>query len=398
VKFLIINQFCAPDPAPTGQLLADLARALAARGHSVTVLCARAAYAAADAPADLPAGITVRRLWGLPFARSAAARLLSYDSFYLGALFRSLFGARPDVVVTLTTPPLLSLVGTLAKQFRGSRHFIWEMDVYPDIAVALGVFRPHSLLTRVSGGLADWSRRRADGIIALGECMRDRLLARGIPPERIHVAENWADGDLIRPQPRPAAGPLTILYSGNLGLAHDTGTLAAALAALGADARFRFVFAGGGPRRPWLEEFCAARNLANVAFLPYQPARRMSAHLGACDVGLVTQNPATLGCVVPSKTYPLMAAGRPVLFVGPRRATPALLVERFRCGWQIGPGDAVGLIALLELLAASPELVREAGARAREAFAAHYDRAPGVGRLCYILTAGPAARELARKT
>ena len=359
MKVLLLNQFFAPDPAPTGQLAADLARHLAAQGHHVTIVCARKSYS----------------------GRSShhAVRLASWLSFYAGAAWRSL-RARPDLVVTLTTPPLLPLIGTLLKKLRKSRHFIWEMDVYPDVAVALGVLPPRSLLTRATGALADYSRRHADAIIALGPCMRDRLIARGIPASQIQVAENWADGTRIRPQPFPS-GPLTVLYSGNLGMAHDVDTIATAMRRLASDDTVRFVFAGAGSRRKALEDLC----LPNVTFLGYQDASRLSDHLAACHIGLVTQNPATLGCVVPSKVYALMAAARPILFIGPRDATPARIIEKTRCGWQIDPGDSDSLLSLLHLLAADPALIRQAADRAHQAFLTHYDLPKGVAGICAIL-------------
>ena len=138
------------------------------------------------------------------FSRGKIRRVVSYASFMGGAAWNALRAPRADVVVTLTTPPLVSLLGTALKIMRGSRHYSWEMDVYPDIATDLGVFRKDGPVDRVVGLLADWSRRRADGIIALGEDMKERLIARGIPAERIHVCENWADGDEIRPAPMPA--------------------------------------------------------------------------------------------------------------------------------------------------------------------------------------------------
>jgi colanic acid biosynthesis glycosyl transferase WcaI len=117
----------------------------------------------------------------------------------------------------------------------------------------------------------------------------------------------------------------------------------------------------------------------------YRPYDDLARSFGACHVGLVTQKAATLGSVVPSKTYGLMAAGRPILYIGPREATPARIISRFRCGWQIDPGDAAGLIAILQLLAANPGLVREAGERGRKAFLHQYDLPMGVARICSIL-------------
>ncbi len=456
----LLNQFFPPDSAPTGQLLADVASQLAAEGQPVTVVCARPSYAGLaravsrrDAAADPRlAAVRVVHTPAPPFGRSHAARLASWASYYAGALWRAL-RSESGVVLTLTTPPLLGVAGYLAHRLRRARHFIWEMDLYPDVAVALNTFRPGGLAERFTGLVADFTRRRADGIIVLGPCMRDRLIARGIPPHLIHVIHNWAP-DGIRPRPMPP-GPLTVLYSGNLGAAHDAHTIALAMRALGgagapacdpaprpvqprpspvnglyqgtasfvpppsdanglyqgttsvvpiaskedpgfspcAPPRFRFVFAGGGPRRAGLERFCRDNAVANVEFLPYQDGERMAAHLAACHIGLVTQIPETLGCVVPSKTYPLMAAGRPILFIGPPESTPARIIDRFDCGWHLPPGDPEPLVDLLHLLADHPELVAEAGRRARHAYETHFTREIAVNKITEILTT-PVARPL----
>jgi glycosyltransferase involved in cell wall biosynthesis len=280
---------------------------------------------------------------------------------------------------------VLGLLGSLIKMVTGARHFIWEMDVYPDIAVDLDVMNPRSWLTQAMGAAFDYSRRRADGVIALGECMRKRLIRRGIPGGRIHIAENWADGRQIHPASLPGTERLRILYSGNLGLAHDVETIRIAIRHYGSDTRFHFAFAGAGPQRAALESFCREHQVANASFVGYRPYGDLAQGLGDCHVGLVTQKPATLGSVVPSKTYGLMAAGRPILYIGPREATPALIIGRFRCGWQIDPGDTDALITLLEFLAGNPALVVEAGARGRNAFLQHYDLPIGVARICSIL-------------
>jgi glycosyltransferase involved in cell wall biosynthesis len=80
-----------------------------------------------------------------------------------------------------------------------------------------------------------------------------------------------------------------------------------------------------------------------------------------------------------------MAAGRPVLYIGPRRATPAQIIEEFRCGWRIDPGDANSLLALLDLLARDPQLIARAGERARAAFESRFDLDSGVSRIVNIL-------------
>ena len=387
MKTLLLNQFFPPDFAPTGRLLSDVVCEIDAQGHEAEVICARTSYAgaASGTRTQLPSRVRVRRVPCLPFGRSRAARLLSYVSFYLGALWCSLWSARCDVVVTMTTPPLLSLIGTLLKRLRGARHYIWEMDLYPDVAVALGVLSSRSPLTRALQALATYSRRKADGVIVLGPCMRDRVLRQMVPAAKIRIAENWADGALIRPRPFPPPGRLVVLYSGNLGLAHDIDTIAAAMEALREDDRIHFVFAGGGARRRELEDLCSRAGITNIDWQPYQDWDSLGAHLAACHIGLVTQAPVSLGTLVPGKIYALLAAGRPLLFVGPKDATAARIIEQFGCGWQIDAGDAQSLTDLLVLLVARPELVDAAGGRARRAFLANYDLPAGVATVLGIL-------------
>jgi putative colanic acid biosynthesis glycosyltransferase WcaI len=275
-------------------------------------------------------------------------------------------------------------LGTLLKNFRGSRHFIWEMDVYPDIAVCLNVLKSRSVVTRLIGAFADFSRKRADGIIALGEDMKARLVARGIPEHKVFVVENWADGREIVPAPFEE-GPLVVHYSGTFGLAHEQHTIAEAMRQLRSDNRFRFVFAGGGARRVRLEEFCWAEGIRNSEFRSYASRSELGRSLAEGHVGLVTQIPETAGAIVPSKTYGIMAAGRPMLYVGPQGATPARVLERHGCGWRIEPGDVAGMVQLLKRLEQDRDLVREAGARARRAFEKYYDRPMGVMRILSIL-------------
>ena len=382
MRILIINQFFWPDTAATGQLLSDLTRVVDPENHVVTVFCGAAQYGSVNTGSPPP--VEIVRLGRIDFSRVRLRRLLSYGSFFLGAAVRAVRTPKPDIVLTLTTPPLVSLLGTLVKQLRGVRHFVWEMDLYPDIAVDLRVLRPRSLTTKLIGWLADFSRKRADGIIALGEDMKARLVARGISEEKIVVAENWADGDEITPHPFQD-GPLVVHYSGTLGLAHEQHTVREGMRRLRGNRSFRFLFVGGGACHPVLEQFCRTNDVDTAEFRPYTKRCGLSTNLAEGHVGLVTQIPQTLGSIVPSKIYGIMAAGRPILFIGPRESTPARIIQQHGCGWHIDPGDSDSLVRLLQQLEGDRDLVKKAGARARDAFEKHYEKSLGAGRLLSIL-------------
>lgn len=390
MRILLLNQFFWPDSAATSQLLTDVARGLAERGHEVHAICAEPGYAIQD-ETDRPQ-TQIHRIPSVRFVRGPLGRVASYASFFLGSAWRGMRTPRPDLVVTLTTPPLLSLVGNLVKFLRGSKHFIWEMDIYPDVAVDLQYVPAGGIFDRVVGRLADFSRKRSDGILALGPCMRNRLLKRGLPDSKIFVADNWADSRIIHPAPWPEpSAPLTLLYSGNFGLAHDIDTISEAIASLKGDERFRFIFAGGGARRKELESLCRERHIDSVEFRPYSSKTALGESLGSGHIGLITQQTTCLGSVVPSKVYGLLAAGRPVLFIGPEESTVAQIIKRFDCGWHVNCKDTVSLMALLRTLWENRTLIEQAGYRARQAFLQHYDLPHGVSRICQLIGALPKA-------
>ncbi len=391
MRILLLNQFFWPDSAATSQLLTDLARELATRGHEVIAVCGSSVYASGESSGEVPA-VEIRRAPAIPFGRGTLARVLSYGSFLGSACWAGLTSRKPDLVLSLTTPPLLPLVGALLRATRGSRYWIWEMDVYPDVAVALGYLPEGGIAQRVIGAVADLARRKSDGILVLGECMRNRLLRRGIDGALLHIADNWADSREIEPVPFPEGERLRVLYSGNLGLAHDIDTVREAMLALRNEPTVHFDFAGGGSRRKALESWCAEQAIAGVEFRKYTSRESLGESLGRGHIGLVTQRPDCLGAVVPSKVYGLMAAGRPILFIGPKEAQPNRIIQQFRCGWQIDCGDSTGLADLLRTLAINRDQVREAGLRGRHAFLDNYDLPQGVRRIVDLLEGMPAVR------
>jgi colanic acid biosynthesis glycosyl transferase WcaI len=386
MRILLINQFFWPDSSATSQMLTDLARGLAVRGHEVYSISAHGGYAPPDHGTAPP--VKMHYVKALPFARGKMGRTLSYASFYVAAAWRALTLPKMDMVFTLTTPPLLSLLGNATKMLRGSRHFIWEMDMYPDVAVDCGYFKSGGIADRTTGTLADWSRRHADGIIALGECMRDRLVARGTPENKIFISYNWADSSAISVLPfQYQADQFVVLYSGNLGLAHDLDTIFGAMRNLREDHRFHFIFVGSGGRRAELAKFAETENITSIELRPYVERVNLGESLAVGDIGLVTQRDVCCGSVVPSKVYGLMAAGRPVLFVGPANAMPARIIRQYECGWNVRCGDIDSLTSLLLHLHAHPNEVRAAGARGNQAFLEHFDLPLGVARIAEILGA-----------
>ncbi len=193
MRIVLLNQFFWPDAVATSQILTDVACPLA-EDHEVTAICGGSAATFRNSGSVLRGGISVVRTKTFGFTHTKIGRIVSYLSYLLGAIWHGLLVQKPDMYVTLTTPPLLPIIGSVLSSLRRARHVLWEMDIYPDIATDVYFLKKNGMIDRLTGAVLDWSRKRADTIVVLGEDMKARLLARGIPESNIRVVENWADG------------------------------------------------------------------------------------------------------------------------------------------------------------------------------------------------------------
>jgi len=394
MRVLLLNQFFHPDLAATAQLATDLAEDLVVAGFEVTALAAQGSYLGGQ---RLPArenykGVRIERARCTSLGKgSFAHRLLDYGTFYASAAARALATGRYDAVLAMSTPPLVAAIGALRRALRGTRFVYWLQDVYPELAVEFGVFRRHSLAALAFDAASRWTLRRADAVVVLGDAMGERVRRKGVAPERVHVVPNWADEQAIRPVPREENafrrvhgldGKRVVLYSGNMGRAHDVTTLLDAARLLRAEPDLVFLFIGDGAKRAEVE--AAARELPSIRLMPYQPRQLLAESLSAGDVHVVTQASFTLGLMEPSKLYGAMAAGRPVLYVGPAEAEAARTVLREEIGAVFAPGDAAGVARSVgDLLTRGAAM----GRRARERFEQAYVRSVRTAQVASIVRA-----------
>jgi glycosyltransferase involved in cell wall biosynthesis len=354
-RLLFVNRYFHPDHSATSQMLSGLAFHLAERGRNVTVVTSRQRYD--DPRAKLPArettgGVAVRRVWSTRFGRGfLPGRAVDYATFYVSAFFALLQNAsRDSTIVALTDPPLISVVAALAAMLRRATLINWTQDLFPEVAEALGM-RALRVLRRAR----DWSLRRAQTNVALGDAMAARL------PNAI-VIHNWADAALHPidiPHDRFVVG-----YSGNLGRAHDAQTMLAAIRKLRDNGAIEFVITAGGAQLKAIR----AEQLPNVRFGGYAPRERLSESLSAADVHLVTLLPALEGLIVPSKFYGVLAVARPVLFVGAADGDLARIIQSHDCGYVIEPGDGDALAACIGELANDRDRARAMGQRGRRLY------------------------------
>ncbi len=285
---------------------------------------------------------------------------------------------RPDIIIAETDPPLLGALGALLK-WRWNCRLVYNVrDLYPDIAIANGALKSRFLL-----GLLEranrLSYRSADCIIVLGEDMRQRLLAKGVAPEKIALVPDWVDCRNIRPMPsshfrRQFGQSFVVMYSGNLGLSQQLETVLDAAGRLRDDSRIRFILIGEGARKQWLIDRARQLGLRNLDFLPYRPREELAESLSAGDLHLVPLFPGAAGCIVPSKIYGILAAGRPFVAIMEDSAEIARLARENSIGFVVQPGDADGLARTIRQAAGRPAELAAMGVRARQLAEQRFDR------------------------
>ena len=395
MRVLLLNQYYAPDEAATAQLLSDLGAGLAEAGHEVIAVCGNRGYF--DPDRHYPAretidGVEVRRVRTIGMGgRGRLRRLFDYLSFYIGATFAVLTTPRSDVIVALSSPPLLVALGALVAKLRSGRLVYWLMDLYPDIAVALDVLPAEGALTRLLDRFSCVLIRDASSVVVLGEDMKDLLLAK---VERDYeVIENWTDGAAIVPLPveehpwrkdESDAKPL-LLYSGNMGLAHEFDTFLDAMELLPVADRPRLAFVGGGARRDKVQEELMRREIREVTFDPWTPREELGLGLTWGDAHLITLDPAVVGMLVPSKVYGVLAAGRPTLYIGPLRGTVFDRLREEGSGDCFEVGDREGVAGWLRRFTHGQLPLTEMGRAARQTFERNHDRSIGVARFIEVI-------------
>jgi glycosyltransferase involved in cell wall biosynthesis len=300
-----------------------------------------------------------------------------------------------DTVVLLTNPPMFAALGLLLRRLRGERFVYVVMDLYPDIATKSGFLREDSFTTHFLRWVTRRTIRGADRVIVLGACMEARVLAYGGRAERVEVIRNWADDEMIRPVAadgnpfRAEQGwgrKFVVMYSGNMGVAHRFDDILEVARRRRADTDLVFAFIGDGVRRKEIEAFRERHGLENVCLLPYQSADRLALSLGAGDVHFVSLRDGFEGLVVPSKSYGIMAAARPILYQGGRSGEIARMVLEHGIGEVVAEGDADALERVIVTLRDDPERAARLGCRAREVLQRDYSRDAALARYRRVLS------------
>lgn len=373
MRILLLNEYFPPDTSATAKMAAAVVDELA-RHHQVTVLCGRPSYDPLELHPfyfwrrERRGNLVVERVGSTTFARHRMRqRLFNYLSYVMLSVPRALF-IRTDVVVAMTDPPFEGIVGAFVAWLK-RRPFVYNIrDLYPEMAISGDIVRPARWL-KFWERLHRWALGRSARVVVLGEDTAERIKGKRIDPARIVVVRDGAE----RPTAHPATNhPVTrdvrsgyafvVLHAGNLGFYGAWDTIVKAAQSLNGDG-VGFVFVGDGAMKPQI--VASANGCKAIRFLPFRPANEVPYVLAAGDLHLLTIRRGLEGVVVPSKLYPILAAGRPVLALAPEESDAARIVRRSGCGVVADPDDPTSVVKLVRELSQNPHRIAAMSAQAR---------------------------------
>ena len=381
---IVLCPHFAPDTAPTGDVITRIVHEFVAENRKVHVVTSLPWYRTHAIETGWT-GRLVRRektAWGSiirvhPFPGKSKSNLLrraiGFGAFSAIAGVCTVFAGgvhrRPAAVISMSPPLTLGLTGWLASRIRRCPSVFNIQDVFPDAAIETGAIT-NARIIAVSRWLERVSYQRSDAVVVLSEDLRTNVLAKIAPKHqhKVHVIPNFVDSDRITPRDRMTSyrdelrigTEPVVMYAGNVGYSQSLTMMLHAAREL---PEVTFVINGDGAARTDLER--EAVGLSNIRFSGYQPAERVPEVLATADVHVVPLRTGLGAVSVPSKTYSILAAGRPVVAAIDAGTEVTRILEQSSAGVSVAPDDPVAFTEALRAMVNSGSAATEAGARGR---------------------------------
>lgn len=379
-RLWVITELYYPEETSTGYYLTRIAEGLAA-SYKVHVLCGQPNYSARgklSPKREKHKGVEIYRAWGTTLDKNVIFfRLINMLTLSCAVFLKALRNfQKGDRILVVTTPPSLPFIAALASIVRGASYVLLIHDNYPEILVAVGKAGSGSMLVKILNFFNRILYKYAAKIIVVGRDMRElierKTLGLEIPIEYI---PNWAELEQVEPSDRTAnellkelgiTDKFVFLYAGNMGHPNDLESIVKCAEELKNNEELHFIFLGAGVKRKWLEREIKTKNITNVTLLEPRPRKEQNIFLNACDVALVSLIEKMHGVSMPSRTYNILAVGKPILALTEKESELARVIEEDEVGWVVPPGKPDTLLLVIESLKDKSSDISEMEKRARK--------------------------------
>lgn len=382
-RLWVVTELYYPENNQTGYYMTGIAEGLTEK-YDVKVICGQPNYAARGTRApkkDFYKDVEIFRVWSTTLNKDVLPfRLINMLTQGAAMFIKSLtkFNTNEDVLV-VSAPPTLPFVTALAAKLRRADYILIIQDKYPETLAAVGKLKSDSLFYKTLNRFNSWLYNGAKKIIVVGRDMRElvnlQLKNNGTGKTPVEVIQNWASLEEVEPIERrnnkilrelDLLDKFVFLYAGNMGHPQDIESIIECAKKLNNDDRFHFLFIGSGVKRKWLEREVSGNSLKNTTILEPKPRSEQRLFLNACDVGLVPLIKGMRGTAMPSRTYNLLAAGKPVLALTEKNSEVARVIEEDRVGWFVPPSEPEQLLQMIYKIYEERDKIPEMAIRARK--------------------------------
>ena len=388
----ILTEVYYPEEISTGYYMTSIAEGIAAE-RKVTVITGQPKHMSRGLRApkhEIRSGVEIIRTRGTTLNKNVLLfRLINMLTIGMSTFLQSVRRfQRGDHVLVVTAPPSLPVTTTLAALIKGASFTLLVQDSYPEILIAVGAVKKDSFFVNVVNFFNRWVYKYASNIIVMGRDMNELFVKKtaGLDVPIVTIP-NWGDIESVHPTQREnnqllkelgVSDKFVLMYAGNIGYPTDVETIIECAARVVGREEFHFVFIGDGAKKKWLVDRVNELSLANVTILDYRPREEQIVFLNACDIGLVALIKGMWGTAMPSRTYNIMAAGKPIIALTDDGSELAQVIDEDRIGWHIPPGDAGHLLEVILNAYEHRYDLAAMGERAREAALEKYSRAVAV--------------------
>lgn len=375
----VVTELYYPEETSTGYYLTRIAEGLTDK-FDVKVLCGQPNYSARGVRAasrEIHRKVEIYRSFGTTLDKNVIFfRLINMLTLSLSIFWNAVQQfKKADRVLVVTTPPSLPFIAAFACLLRGAVYTLLIHDNYPEILIAAGKSKENSPLVKLLNRCNRWLYKYAAKIIVVGRDM-EKLIERkteglDVP---VVVIPNWAELETVEPTVRDDNKLLrelnlndrfVFLYAGNMGYPNDLESIVQCAAELDKKLPVHFIFLGAGVKRDKLVKTVEEKKISNVTILPPQPRSEQIIFLNACDVALVSLVKKMWGVSMPSRTYNILAAGKPILALTEKDSELARVVEEDKIGWIAPPDEPEILLKVIEKIYVERDKIPEMNRQSR---------------------------------
>lgn len=404
-RLWIMTELYHPEYNQTGYYITHIGEGLA-KDFDVKVICSQPNYSSRGTIAprhEVYNNVEIFRVRGTTLNRSLLLfRFLNMVTNGLSTVFTGLRKVKSsDEVLTISAPPSLPFLAALTARLKGAPYSVIIHDKYPEQLVALKKLPPGSPIIKIFNRLNRWLYSNARNIIVVGRDMEELVAAQSNlqagKAQNVVTIPNWAALEEVEPRPKNEnellkqlgiSDKFVFLYAGNMSHPQDVESIIECARQLKDHDEIRFVFIGGGMKRKWIESEIKDKQLKNVYLLDPLPREQQTLFLNACDVGLVSLVKNMYGLAMPSRTYNLLAAGKPILALTEKNSEVERLIQEEKVGWTVEPQNPEKLLKIIETIYSRRDELEEMGAVARRSAVERYDAGSSIEKYRSVMRVG----------